>query len=172
MNNAYHQFKRLPKGVVNAALFDLRASESPDALDVFEYLTNLTHHNSFESKMIYQSELKGIQRRLNRILIPHGYRLKCKSVPVGIQKAHKVADNEKRWGFEVISPRERLNALIRESPVSKMINRSKREEKEKRELERLEKLNPILEEIMTSKQIVGDVDISINDDLLTDFLSS
>lgn len=73
-----------------------------DAVDVVEFLTSLTHHNAFQSKMIYQSQLLGIQRRINKILSQHGYRLKSTQVPIGIQKAHKVSSGERRWGFEKV----------------------------------------------------------------------
>lgn len=136
MNNQYHSFTRIPKGVVNAALFDLQRLSYTDALDVFEYLTNLTHHNAFESKMIYRNELLGIQRRLNKVLIPLGYRFKAKQVPTGIQKAHKVCSTEKRWGFEAISPRERINRIVSRSSIGQMMTEEKRLERQQKQAER------------------------------------
>ncbi|MBM4845987.1 hypothetical protein HYO58_20940 [Vibrio parahaemolyticus] len=131
MNNAYHQFIRLPKEVVNATLFDLKRANYVDAIDVFEFLTNLTHHNSFQSRMIYQNELLGIQRRLNKILLPHGYRLKSKQVPVGIQRAHKVSAFERRWGFERITAKQTVNRLIERSSYGQLVAEERREQKEK-----------------------------------------
>ncbi|MBY7733044.1 hypothetical protein JHW46_22120 [Vibrio splendidus] len=131
MNNAYHRFIRLPKEVVNVALFDLRRANYVDALDVFEFLTNLTHHNAFQSRMIYQNELLGIQRRLNKILLPHGYRLKSKQVPIGIQRAHKVSASERRWGFEIITARQVVNQLIERSSYGQLIAEERRKQKEK-----------------------------------------
>lgn len=140
MNNAYHQFIRLPKEVVNATLFDLKRANYVDALDVFEFLTNLTHHNSFQSKMIYQNELLGIQRRLNKILLLHGYRLKSKQVPVGIQRAHKVSVFERRWGFERITAKPVVNRLIERSSYGQLLAEerlSKKEEEYQQALERV-----------------------------------
>ncbi|MBM4959272.1 hypothetical protein [Vibrio vulnificus] len=131
MNNAYHRFIRLPKEVVNVTLFDLKRANYIDALDVFEFLTNLTHHNSFQSRMIYQNELLGIQRRLNKVLLPHGYRLKSRQVPVGIQRAHNVSSSERRWGFERVTPRQVVNRLIERSSYGQLLAEERRNKKEK-----------------------------------------
>ncbi|EPF1083318.1 TPA: hypothetical protein NG675_003979 [Vibrio parahaemolyticus] len=130
MNNAYHQFIRLPKEVVNATLFDLKRANYVDAIDVFEFLTNLTHHNSFQSRMIYQNELLGIQRRLNKVLLPHGYRLKSKQVPIGIQRAHKVSASERRWGFERVTPRQVVNRIVERSSYGQLIAEERKKQKE------------------------------------------
>ena len=140
MNNTYHQFIRLPKEVVNATLFDLKRANYVDALDVFEFLTSLTHHNSFQSRMIYQNELLGIQRRLNKLLLPHGYRLKSTQVPLGIQRAHKVSSSERRWGFEIVTARQRVNRLIERSSYGQLLaeeRRRKREEKYQQAVKRV-----------------------------------
>lgn len=81
--------------------------------------------------MIYQNELLGIQRRLNKILLPHGYRLKSKQVPIGIQRAHKVSASERRWGFEIITARQVVNQLIERSSYGQLIAEERRKQKEK-----------------------------------------
>ncbi|PTO62229.1 hypothetical protein [Vibrio splendidus] len=140
MNNVYHRFIRLPKEVVNATLFDLKRANYVDALDVFEFLTNLTHHNSFQSKMIYQNALLGIQRRMNKILLPHGYKLKSKQVPIGIQRAHKVSASERRWGFEMVTARQVVNRIIERSSYGQLLveeRLSKKEEEYQQAVERV-----------------------------------
>ncbi|WP_210442303.1 hypothetical protein [Vibrio crassostreae] len=164
MNNTYHQFIRLPKEVVNATLFDLKRANYVDALDVFEFLTNLTHHNSFQSKMIYQNELLGIQRRLNKILLLHGYRLKSKQVPAGIQRAHKVSAFERRWGFERITAKQVVNRLIERSSYGQLLAEerlSKKEEEYQQALERV--LSMKVDESMLSGFVkeIDSVDIDI-----------
>ncbi|MDF5014253.1 hypothetical protein P3589_19960 [Vibrio parahaemolyticus] len=152
MNNAYHRFIRLPKEVVNVTLFDLKRANYIDALDVFEFLTNLTHHNSFQSRMIYQNELLGIQRRLNKILLPHGYRLKSKQVPLGIQRAHKVSASERRWGFERVTARQVVNRLVERSSYGQLVAEERRKQKEKAYNQAVKRvLNMTVDESMLSE---------------------
>lgn len=81
--------------------------------------------------MIYQNELLGIQRRLNKVLLPHGYRLKSRQVPVGIQRAHNVSSSERRWGFERVTPRQVVNRLIERSSYGQLLAEERRNKKEK-----------------------------------------
>lgn len=106
LNNKYHRFIRLPKPIVNKIAAALQLAEYYDALDVFRCLCDLTHQHSFQSNLIYHDELLGIQKRLNSKLKPLGYKLVSRQVPVGIQRAHKVSEKERRWGFEEMQPYE------------------------------------------------------------------
>ncbi|HDY7818071.1 hypothetical protein [Vibrio vulnificus] len=171
MNNKYHRFERIPKSLINRIRLDLQLSDAPDALDVFELLTSLTHHNSFESKMIYQGHLGGVQRRLNKVIKPYGFRLRSCSVPIGIQRAHKVSSDERRWGFEVITARERVNQIIRKSPVGEMIAQEKRNKKNE-EIRKWENaVSDVLQRLYSGEIDIGEVElIDTNDEsLLNDF---
>ncbi|WP_157621976.1 hypothetical protein [Vibrio alginolyticus] len=81
--------------------------------------------------MIYQNELLGIQRRLNKVLLLHGYKLKSKQVPIGVQRAHKVGASERRWGFERVTTRQVVNQLIERSSYGQLVAEERREQKAK-----------------------------------------
>ncbi len=171
MNNKYHRFERIPKSLINRIRWDLQRSNVPDALDVFEFLINLTHHNCFESKMVYQGHLGGIQRRLNKVIKPYGFRLRSRTVPIGIQRAHKVSCLEKRWGFEVITARERFNQALKDSPVGEMIAQEKREKKCEEIRQREDAAIDVLQRIISGDIDIGEVALIDSDDesLLNNF---
>nr|WP_181411474.1 hypothetical protein [Vibrio nigripulchritudo] len=120
LNNKYHHFVRLPPPTINKLNSQLRLKEYYDALDVFRYISGLTHQHSFQSRLMYQTELVGIHKRLNSLLKPLGYKLVSRKVPVGIQKAHKVGSDERRWGFEEMKPYELKQYLKKYSVLSRL----------------------------------------------------
>lgn len=63
--------------------------------------------------------------------MPHGYRLKSRQVPVGIQRAHKVSASERRWGFERVTARQIVNRLVERSSYGQLVAEERRKQKEK-----------------------------------------
>ncbi|HCG8320824.1 TPA: hypothetical protein NJ736_003880 [Vibrio parahaemolyticus] len=143
LNNKYHRFIRLPKPIINKIALTLHLAEYYDALDVFRYLCERTHHHSFQSNMAYHGELLGIQKRLNSKLKPLGYKLVSRQVPVGIQRAHKVDEKERRWGFEEMQPHEYEKHLKSSEAIKQLYELDKTCRKLERKQRRAKKIKSI-----------------------------
>ncbi|TCV07215.1 hypothetical protein [Vibrio crassostreae] len=143
MNNKYHRFTRLPKPIINKIAATLQLAEYYDALDVFRCLCDRTHHHSFQSHLAYHGELLGIQKRLNSKLKPFGYKLVSRQVPVGIQRAHKVSDKERRWGFEEMQPHEHEKHLKSSEAIKQLYELNKTCRKLGRKQRRAKKIKSI-----------------------------
>ena len=150
LNNKYHRFIRLPKPIINKVKESLRIAEYYDALDLFCCLCELTHQHSFQSKLIYQPELIGIQRRLNSKLKPLGYKLVSRQVPIGIQKSRKLSGKERRWGFMEMQSHEYDKLLKRSEAIKELYELDKMYKRQQQKRARAKKIKAIQEDSLTA----------------------